>query len=235
MFSPGDVINHAEMCAAEKRMLQAGMHFRCGEDYSVVLMSKRKGAPYEDDVRDEGRTLIYEGHDWPKSAGHPYPKQEDQPLRNRSGSPTQNGKFFTAVEKHKQGGAVAELVRVYEKIHRGVWTYNGLFALRDAYQEQRNGRNVFKFRLELTDQEVEGEERTELPKDLPHTRLIPSPVKLEVWRRDKGRCQHPGCGANDNLHFDHILPFSRGGTSLKAENIQLLCARHNLAKRDKIE
>ncbi|MBU1705892.1 hypothetical protein KKG19_04190 [Patescibacteria group bacterium] len=32
-----------------------------------------------------------------------------------------------------------------------------------------------------------------------------------------------------------MVPFSKGGTSLKAENIQLLCARHNLAKRDKIE
>jgi 5-methylcytosine-specific restriction endonuclease McrA len=34
--------------------------------------------------------------------------------------------------------------------------------------------------------------------------------------------------------FDHILPLSKGGTSLKAENIQLLCARHNLSKSAKI-
>lgn len=40
--------------------------------------------------------------------------------------------------------------------------------------------------------------------------------------------------SKDNLHFDHILPFSKGGTSLKSENIQLLCARHNLQKSDKI-
>lgn len=41
--------------------------------------------------------------------------------------------------------------------------------------------------------------------------------------------------STDNLHFDHILPFSKGGgTSLKVENIQLLCAKHNLEKRDKI-
>jgi 5-methylcytosine-specific restriction endonuclease McrA len=55
---------------------------------------------------------------------------------------------------------------------------------------------------------------------------------LEVWRRDKGKCVQ--CGSTDNLHFDHILAYSRGGTSLKAENIQLLCARHNLQKSDKI-
>jgi 5-methylcytosine-specific restriction endonuclease McrA len=58
-------------------------------------------------------------------------------------------------------------------------------------------------------------------------------VKLEVWKRDKGKCIQ--CGSTDNLHFDHILPFSKGGTSLTAENIQLLCARHNLQKRDKIQ
>jgi 5-methylcytosine-specific restriction endonuclease McrA len=43
------------------------------------------------------------------------------------------------------------------------------------------------------------------------------------------------CGASDELHFDHIIPFSKGGTSLKADNVQLLCARYNLEKRDKIE
>ena len=69
--------------------------------------------------------------------------------------------------------------------------------------------------------------------DLEHNRLIPTSVKLEVWKRDKGQCVK--CGSKDNLHFDHILPFSKGGTSLKAENIQLLCARHNLQKNDKIQ
>jgi 5-methylcytosine-specific restriction endonuclease McrA len=47
-----------------------------------------------------------------------------------------------------------------------------------------------------------------------------------------GKCVQ--CGSSDNLHFDHIIPFSLGGSSLVAENIQLLCARHNLQKRDRI-
>ena len=42
------------------------------------------------------------------------------------------------------------------------------------------------------------------------------------------------CGSEENLHFDHIIPFSRGGSSLTANNVQLLCARHNLEKRDRI-
>jgi len=43
------------------------------------------------------------------------------------------------------------------------------------------------------------------------------------------------CGASDELHFDHIVPYSKGGSSELAANIQLLCARHNLQKSDRIE
>ena len=63
-------------------------------------------------------------------------------------------------------------------------------------------------------------------------RIIPTAVKLEVWKRDDGKCRE--CGAQDELHFDHIVPVAKGGTSLVSENIQLLCARHNLEKRDNI-
>ncbi|MVF24708.1 hypothetical protein EVC37_24360 [Methylocaldum sp. BRCS4] len=35
------------------------------------------------------------------------------------------------------------------------------------------------------------------------------------------------------MHFNHIVPFSKVGTSLKAENIQLLCACHNLREERK--
>ncbi|WP_219966471.1 HNH endonuclease [Deinococcus irradiatisoli] len=35
------------------------------------------------------------------------------------------------------------------------------------------------------------------------------------------------------MHFDHILPFARGGTSLRPENVQLRCAHHNLFKGDR--
>jgi 5-methylcytosine-specific restriction endonuclease McrA len=57
-------------------------------------------------------------------------------------------------------------------------------------------------------------------------------VKLEVWKRDQGQCVI--CGATDNLHFDHVIPFSKGGASGTVDNIQLLCARHNLEKSDQI-
>ncbi len=68
--------------------------------------------------------------------------------------------------------------------------------------------------------------------DLAHNRIIPSAVKQAVWKRDQGKCIE--CGSKDNLHFDHILPFSKGGSSVLVENIQLFCARHNLQKSDKL-
>lgn len=68
--------------------------------------------------------------------------------------------------------------------------------------------------------------------ELPHTRLIPTAVKVEVWKRDGGQCVQ--CGSTKNLHFDHDIPFSLGGSSQTAANVRLLCAKHNLAKSDKI-
>ncbi|MBT73992.1 MAG: restriction endonuclease, partial [Gammaproteobacteria bacterium] len=65
------------------------------------------------------------------------------------------------------------------------------------------------------------------------SRIIPTNVKKEVWARDKGKCVI--CEANDELHFDHDLPYSKGGASITADNVRILCARHNLEKSAKIE
>lgn len=223
-------MSYLEMCQRENASLQRGMNFRLGGDYSVILMSTRANAPYRDFVEDDGRTLIYEGHDSARSVEIPDPKQEDQPEVSQTGNLTENGKFHQAARDHKYRGALPERVRVYEKIRQGIWSYNGLFHLVDSWVESDGTRNVFKFKLVTTEDTSENAEpsRTEVES----SRVIPTSVKLEVWKRDGGRCVV--CGATDELHFDHIIPYSRGGTSLKAENIQLLCARHNLEKRDKI-
>ncbi len=53
-------------------------------------MSLRPEAPYADRIEDNGRMLIYEGHDIPQLARGPNPKTVDQPMYNPGGSLTQN-------------------------------------------------------------------------------------------------------------------------------------------------
>jgi hypothetical protein len=193
-------------------------------------MSVRRNAPYRDRLEDDGSTLVYEGHDVPKSASVRDPKSVDQPERIPNGTLTQNGKFFEAALAFRRGTTRSPVVKVYEKIQEGIWSYNGLFNLVDAWRESSGGRMVFKFKLVA----LAGDEpaTVSVPPKGGHRRIIPTPVKLEVWKRDGGKCVV--CGAADELHFDHDLPYSKGGTSLTAANVQLLCARHNLLKGDKI-
>jgi hypothetical protein len=226
-----EIISYHEMCRRESSSLQRGMNFRLGGARSVILMSVRINAPYRDELQDNGTVLIYEGHDVPRRIGGPDPKNVDQPERYPNGSLTENGRFHQAATDYKAGRSGPHLVRVYEKIRDGIWSYNGLFHLVDAWQEQDHQRKVFKFRLVAVESEMP------LPDlefyEAERRRIIPTAVKLEVWKRDKGRCQV--CGASNELHFDHDLPFSKGGTSMKADNVRLLCARHNLSKGDKIQ
>jgi hypothetical protein len=231
VFAPGEVVSYLEMCGEESASLQRGMNFQLNGVDSVVLMSRRPGAPYTDRVEEEGRVLIYEGHDVARRVGGPDPKSVDQPLTTPAGTPTQNALFFSAAKRHANSGAEAERVRVYEKLRQGIWVFNGIFRLIDAWEEPSTGRQVFKFRLELDPAATMGPSRERRIGPEP-TRMIPTAVKLAVWRRDGGRCVQ--CGSSDNLHFDHVIPFSRGGSSLREENIQLLCARHNLEKHDSI-
>jgi hypothetical protein len=230
----GDIISYFDMCQREGTSLQRGMNFRLRGRHSVILMSRRPNAPYADRIEEDGTVLIYEGHDVPKGADAPLPKVLDQPEFLPSGRPTENGKFSAAAQQFKAGKKGPDIVRVYEKIRPGIWSDNGYFHLVDSWEENDARRSVFKFKLVAVDgdEEDQAAEASELD-DAHRRRLIPSAVKQEVWKRDQGRCVE--CGAADELHFDHVVPFSKGGTSLTAENVQLLCARHNLMKSANIQ
>lgn len=223
-----EIISYMEMCVRENASLQRGMNFRLGGNYSVILMSTRPNAPYKDEITEDGTILIYEGHDISKNS-YNNPKETDQPEKSFTGNLTQNGKFHQAAQDYKAGLRDAELVKVYEKVRGGIWSYNGIFELIDSWIEDDGKRNVFKFKLvAIEDIDINSN------KAVIHERrrIIPTNIKLEVWKRDEGKCIE--CGAEDELHFDHVLPFSKGGTSIKTENVQLLCARHNLTKSNKI-
>lgn len=60
---------------------------------------------------------------------------------------------------------------------------------------------------------------------------IPKSIVDTIWRRDKGCCVY--CGSTENLQIDHIIPFSKGGSS-NIENLQLLCQKCNLKKSNHI-
>ena len=221
-FEPDTVVTYFTMCQEEGgTSLQQGMNFRLRPTHSVILMSQQRGAPYTDRIEEEGTVIVYQGHNVPRGQA-PDPPTADQQLRTPSGRLTRNGRFFEAA-----GSEPPELVRVYEKILKGMWVYNGAFHLTDAWTEVSNGRRVFKFRLEAVE-----EASTATPLQKEPSRVIPSSVKKAVWLRDGGKCVL--CGASDETHFDHEIPFSRGGGST-VENVRILCARHNLEKGARIE
>lgn len=225
-----EILSYHDMVSREQLALQHGMNFHVRPGYSILLMSTRSGAPYEDRWDDHRNLLIYQGHDIPRTREGPEPKTVDQPLTLPSGKPTRNGLFYTAAKAAACGEQPPERVRVYEKLRQGIWSDKGIFHLLDARVVPATGRNVVEFLLRPTEDEKSG---GPCDPDLPHNRMIPTSVKLEVWRRDQGRCVI--CGQTDNLHFDHDLPFSKGGSSLTAANVRILCARHNLQKSDRIE
>ncbi len=70
-----------------------------------------------------------------------------------------------------------------------------------------------------------------LSKQNRHSRPIPPYVRLEVFHRDQGKCVN--CGDTTEIQYDHIIPFSRGGSN-STQNIQVLCKRCNLMKSNNL-
>lgn len=223
-----DIISYHEITAEEKGSLQQGMNFRPDRKYSILLMSVSDGAHYDDVIDEQAGLLIYEGHNEDRKKGGADPRTLDQPLLTPAGTWTQNGKFFQAALNYRAGiREKPELVRVYEKIRKNIWCNKGYFELVNAAHLQAGQRKVFKLHLRPVEKKPWHGTR-----EIAHHRIIPSAVKIDVWKRDQGKCAI--CGAEKNLHFDHIIPFSKGGSSITTENIRLLCLKHNLEKSNKI-
>ena len=71
----------------------------------------------------------------------------------------------------------------------------------------------------------------EVPVDGLRRGFVPEDVRLLVWERDGGKCAK--CGSRNELQFDHVIPFSLGGSST-ADNLQILCGSCNRTKSNSI-
>lgn len=67
------------------------------------------------------------------------------------------------------------------------------------------------------------------------SRSIPRPVQFRVMKRENQICSM--CGSNvqdEDAHFDHIIPFSKGGSSDES-NVRLLCDQCNQKRSNRFE
>jgi hypothetical protein len=72
----------------------------------------------------------------------------------------------------------------------------------------------------------------EKKKEFKHkTKRFPSErLKVQVLMRDGNKCALCGITVTgENIHFDHIIPWAKGGETV-LENLQILCEPHNIAK-----
>ena len=226
-----DILAYNEVVMREGFNVQRGMNYRPqGRRYSILLMSVRENSPYNDGFDSRGERLIYEGEDISRRENK-NPKETDQPIFTKTGKLTNNGLFLKAVEdlKYKRKEK-AELVRVYEKINNNVWSDKGWFNLVDAEYNFSDVEKRKVFRFILLPEGSEARMTKDEAEEFEFSRRIPTEIKRIVWERDGGKCSHPNCRSKNDLHFDHIIPWSKGGSSTDSENIQILCGRHNLKK-----
>jgi hypothetical protein len=67
------------------------------------------------------------------------------------------------------------------------------------------------------------------------SREIPRPIQLRVMKRENQICRSCGKSVQDeNIHFDHVIPFSKGGSS-EESNIRLLCDSCNQKRSNRFE
>ncbi|WP_373518917.1 DNA translocase FtsK [Pricia sp.] len=102
--------------------------------------------------------------------------------------------------------------------------------------------------LEKENEKIEKEKRRQLKNqvrkelieegflsNLNESDLKRAPISQEVldrvWNRDGGKCVK--CGSQEKIEFDHIIPFSKGGSNTY-RNLQILCEQCNRQKSNSI-
>ena len=104
---------------------------------------------------------------------------------------------------------------------------NYLPALIDIYDQNLESKRNFETYRQIFIEAQRSLDEKKVSSDERRSRRISQDVRDKVWRRDEGKCVE--CGSNENLEFDHIIPFSKGGANTY-RNIQLLCEPCNRKK-----
>lgn len=138
--------------------------------------------------------------------------------------------FFPPTSKNKN--------RLTRRVRNGeghIYYLKGEWYITDTYTNAFDIESIVR-RRKLTESErhISEVERSRLEHEADKYRgrkPIPEEVQIFVWRRDEGRCVK--CGGQENLEYDHIIPFSRRGSNTR-RNIQLLCEKCNKLKSNQI-
>ena len=169
------------------------------------------------------------------------PGGDDEPrmatLRVNKLPPKKPGYFFTFAFDLRR--AANESLDKYLR-GREVWIWRDCVFLltADRYGDEeaellvKNQWHKHHKKLERLKKDVHLREKIERGEISPRNRgPISEDVKAVVWRRDEGKCVK--CGSQEDLQFDHIIPFSKGGGDTVA-NLQILCGPCNREKSDRI-
>lgn len=129
--------------------------------------------------------------------------------------------------------ASKEVVPILEENQRKLWLYGDRFywadsdlSKEDIYaliraKERRTEKALANAHLQMQVEESGKRSRA----------VIPREVREAVFIRDEGKCVD--CGSRFEIQYDHILPFSRGGSNSES-NICLRCGDCNRRKSDSL-
>jgi hypothetical protein len=141
-------------------------------------------------------------------------------------------KIHRRVRKAFEEGRVRGEASIWGAIEQFLWSFPPHWEALAPFDTQELGCNVFGHICPVF---LMSEPFTETKEGRRTGRYIPRDIMLKVVRRDGQICQICNNPVRDNeVEFDHIIPFSKGGP-VSADNLRLVCASCNREKRDSLD